>query len=62
MVGYTEDHTWAAGGLRLARPAASIQIGDVVNRTEPDMAIAPLLSEAASESFLRTLDAHSRSG
>ena len=29
------------GGLRLARAAVDIGVGDVVRRTEPDMALAP---------------------
>lgn len=29
------------GGLRLARSAAEIRVGDIIRRTEPDMALAP---------------------
>ncbi len=33
------------GGLRLARPATAINVGDVVRRTEPDMALVPCFGE-----------------
>src|SRR5437763_7910047 len=32
------------GGLRLARPASEITIGEIVRRMEPDMALVPCFS------------------
>ncbi|MGH7153375.1 MAG: RrF2 family transcriptional regulator [Acetobacteraceae bacterium] len=36
------------GGLRLARPSNEINLGAVLRRTEPDMAIAPCFADEAT--------------
>jgi Rrf2 family nitric oxide-sensitive transcriptional repressor len=44
--GYVETVRGKRGGLRLARPAGEIRIGDVVRHAEPDMAMAPCFEGA----------------
>lgn len=59
------------GGLRLACPAAEIRVGDVIRRSEPDMALTPCPScviqpgcvlpsvlDRALTAFMAVLDRH----
>lgn len=39
--GYVETVRGRSGGLRLAKPAESIGLGEIVRHTEPDMALVP---------------------
>lgn len=42
--GYIRTLRGRSGGLRLARPASDIRLGDVVRYTESDMAVVPCFS------------------
>lgn len=46
VAGYVETVRGRSGGLRLAKPAASISLGDIVRRTEQDMTLVPCLDPA----------------
>jgi Rrf2 family nitric oxide-sensitive transcriptional repressor len=44
VTGYVGTVRGRGGGLRLAKPVDAINLGDVVRRTEPDMALVPCLA------------------
>ncbi len=48
LAGYVETVRGRGGGLRLAKPAEVISVGEIVRRTEPDMALVPCFEAACS--------------
>lgn len=46
LAGYVETTRGKGGGLRLARPAEAIGLGDVIRHVEPDMALVPCFEPA----------------
>ena len=51
--GYVETIRGRKGGLRLARPAASVNVGEVVRRIEPDFAVVPCMRPVGAPCPLR---------
>lgn len=41
LAGFVETTRGKGGGLRLARPATAIGLGEIVRRVEPDLALVP---------------------
>ena len=53
VAGYVEAVRGCSGGLRLARPAEEISVGEVVRRTEQDMILVPCLQEGDTSCVIR---------
>ncbi len=54
VAGYLETVRGRSGGLRLARPAKAIGLGDVVRDTEQDMALVPCFDPADKSCTIRS--------
>ena len=52
--GYIETVRGRRGGLRLAIPAGEIGLGDVVRKTEPDMALVPCFNPVDAPCAIRS--------
>jgi Rrf2 family transcriptional regulator, nitric oxide-sensitive transcriptional repressor len=52
--GYVGTVRGRGGGMRLAKPAENIGIGEVVRRTEPDLALVPCFSPIDARCAIRS--------
>lgn len=53
LAGYVETVRGRSGGLRLAKPMASIGLGEVVRHTEPDLALVPCMTPGDGSCAIR---------
>ncbi|HUH56376.1 MAG TPA: Rrf2 family transcriptional regulator [Rhodanobacter sp.] len=49
QAGYLTTTRGKGGGIRLARPAESMVLGELIRQTEPDMAMTPCMDPLAAE-------------
>jgi|SRR6185437_9471591 len=54
QAGYVDTVRGRGGGLRLAKPAEAIGLGDVVRRTEQDMALVPCFKPVDAPCVIRS--------
>lgn len=54
LAGYVETVRGRSGGLRLAKPAASISLGEIVRRTEQDMTLVPCFDPDNADCAIRS--------
>ena len=54
VAGYVGTVRGRAGGLRLAKPAEKIGLGEIVRRTEPDMALVPCFNPVDASCTIRS--------
>lgn len=54
VAGYVETVRGRSGGLRLAKPAKAIGLGDVVRHTEQDMALVPCFQPVDARCAIRS--------
>lgn len=54
VAGFVETVRGRSGGLRLAKPAAAIRLGDIVRQTEQDMTLVPCFEPDNADCAIRS--------